>query len=299
MSSKNRIISASRRTDIPAHYFNWFKNRVMAGFCKTRNPFNPNQVKTISLLPGDVDIFVFWSRNPLPMMNDREFFDYLKTKFNIFFLFTLNGYPKELEPNLPSLQESIGTFRELSRMLPAGSVAWRYDPVLISGITNMTWHRENFRHIAKSLSGSTDRVIISIFDPYAKAVSRLQSHGIDFRQRNELVESPEFRDLMKFMRETADDNGMEMAGCCESLADFGIGRSSCIDADHMNSLFHLNLPSKKDKSQRNECRCSESTDIGAYNTCVHGCLYCYAVRDFGKAEENYGQHDEMGEFLLG
>ena len=297
MSSKSRIISVSRRTDIPAHYGQWFKNRVRAGFCKTKNPFNPNQVKTISLSPDDVDVFVFWSRNPLPIMNDREFFDFLKERYYIFFLFTINGYPKELEPNLPPVQESIETFRKLSRMLPPGSVTWRYDPILISGITDITWHKENFCRMAKELSGYTDRVITSIFDPYAKAVSRLKAQGIDFRQRDELMKDPEFRDLLTSMKDISSSYDMKMAGCCENLADFGIGRSSCIDADRLNRLFHLNLPSKKDKSQRKECRCSESTDIGTYNTCRHGCLYCYAVRDFKKSVENFEKHDETGEFL--
>ncbi len=299
MSSKSRIISASRRTDIPAHYARWFRNRIEAGFCKTKNPFNPNQVKTISLLPGDVDVIVFWSRNPLPLMEDREFFRHLKENYCLYFLFTLNNYPKILEPSLPVMEQSVETFRTLSRLLPQGSVAWRYDPILISGISDIAWHRENFHKIAESLSGFTERVIISVFDPYNKAVARLRGNGMDFWQREELLKDPEFGNLLKYMKKIALEYGMEIVGCCEHLEEYGIGRSSCIDANIMNNIFHLNLPVKRDKSQRKECGCSESTDIGAYNTCIHGCLYCYAVRDFGKAGENYERHDEMSEFLLG
>lgn len=295
--TKTRIISVSRRTDIPAHYWSWFKNRVMEGHCVMVNPFNPSYRKRISLKPEDVDVFVFWTRNPRRLMKDTEFFRHLKNNYHFYFLFTLNGYPKILEPKLPPVENSIGAFRELSLELKPGSVVWRYDPIIISDETGFNYHKKRFSYIAGLLSGYTGRVIVSIFDPYRKADARLKSAGINYRTIEDLQDDPEFADLMNYMKETADSYGMNITSCCEDLAEFGIKPGKCIDDGLMNDLFGLGIKGRKDRSQRKNCRCIESTDIGAYNTCIYGCIYCYAVRDFKKVLERFNSHDKTAESL--
>ncbi|MCD4784277.1 MAG: DUF1848 domain-containing protein [Candidatus Eremiobacteraeota bacterium] len=296
-STKTRIISVSRRTDIPAHYWSWFRNRVMQGHCVTVNPFNPSYRKMISLKPADVDVFVFWTRNPRRLMKDTEFFRYLKDNYHFYFLFTLNGYPKILEPGLPSVENSIGAFRELSSALPPGSVVWRYDPIIISDETGFDYHKKRFSYIAGLLSGYTGKVIVSIFDPYRKADIKLKSAGINYRIMEDLQDDSEFTDLMNHMKETADSYGIEITSCCEDLARVGIKSGGCIDDGLMNDLFGPGIKGRKDRSQRKNCRCIESTDIGAYNTCIYGCKYCYAVRDFEKAKIRFNNHDETAESL--
>jgi len=251
------------------------------------NPFNPSSRKRISLKPGDLDVFVFWTRNPRPMMNDVEFFRYLKENYHFYFLFTLNGYPKILELGLPPLEYLTVVFRELSSELKPGSVVWRYDPILISDVTDFDYHKERFSHIADILKGYTNRVIISIFDPYRKADARLKSAGINYLTREDLHNNPKFTGLMKYMKDMADSYKMKITSCCEDLELFGIKPGKCIDDELMNRLFDLNIKGKKDKSQRKKCNCIESTDIGAYNTCIYGCKYCYAVRNFEKAREQF------------
>jgi len=294
LSTKTRIISVSRRTDIPAHYWPWFKNRIRAGFCTTFNPFNPKQVKKISLSPVDVDVFVFWTRNPTHILEDEDFFN----KFNTYFLFTITGYPDFLERNLPPLNKSIELFKRLSRRLVPGSVVWRYDPIIISSEMDFEYHTRMFAEIAEKLRDFTGRVIISIFDPYKKSASRLAALNVDYIEREELFGLPGFSSLMSFMKKTADECGLEIMGCCETLSEFGIARGRCIDDNLINRLFHIGIEGKKDKSQRKTCGCIESTDIGAYNTCIHGCEYCYAVKNFEIAKRMFERHDEKCDSLV-
>jgi len=146
------IISASRRTDIPAYYSEWFFNRLRAGYCEAQNPFNPSQVSRIALTREDVDAIVFWSKNPAPMVPRlRELDD---TGYRYYFHFTLNDYPKELEAHLPPLEERVETFIGLSRLLGARRVVWRYDPVIISGRTDFRWHRERFAALQRSCAAA-------------------------------------------------------------------------------------------------------------------------------------------------
>lgn len=286
-SNKDRIISVSRRTDVIAHYFNWFKDRVGEGRVTVVNPFNRNQARVISLLPEDVDVIVFWTRNPRPLLEDVEFFKFLQEAYHFYFLFTITGYPRILEPSLPPFSETIDSFIKLSKCLEFGSVVWRYDPIIISSKTGFSYHKDKFAQIASLLRGNTNRVIISIVDPYPKTVKRLHRVGIDFRRREELVKDRNFQDFLSFLIDCSHQNGMEIRTCCENFAQFGIRAGSCIDNELINSLFGLNFQGKRDKFQRKNCRCIESVDIGSYNSCIYECQYCYAVRDVEKAKENY------------
>ena len=139
------IISASRRTDIPAFYSEWFVNRLQEGYCLVPNPFNPRQVSRISLVPESVDAIVFWSKNPAPMLPFLPMVEDLSYRF--YFLFTVNDYPKALEPGLPPLVERISTFVELSQRIGPRCVIWRYDPIILSNRTDASYHRKTFENL--------------------------------------------------------------------------------------------------------------------------------------------------------
>ena len=165
------IISASRRTDIPAFYSDWFMNRIREGYYMKVNPFNRHQTKRVSLLREDVDAICFWTKNSKPMNSSIP--DLVNMGYNVLFQYTLNDYPKDIEPGMPKLGSRIDEFRFLSDLIGPEKVIWRYDPIVLSNKTNVDFHIERFTYIAEQLSGYTNRAIISFQDFYKKIKGRL------------------------------------------------------------------------------------------------------------------------------
>lgn len=291
------ILSASRRTDIPAYYADWFRNRLREGFCTVRNPFRPSQVRRVSLVRTDVDAFVFWTRDARPFARALDDLD--RERFPYMFLVTLTGYPAPLEPGEPHIGELVGAFLELSHRVGPQRVAWRYDPVLLSNFTPPAFHRENFVTLARALQGSTGRVIVSVVDLYAKTRRRLDTlRAQGFEYPTDPWTGEEMGDLLRFIAREARSRGMEAVSCCEpSARPFGIEAGACVDAGLLNRLFGLALSQKKDRGQRPDCRCAVSVDIGSTDTCPRGCAYCYATRSFRGARERYRSHDPETESL--
>lgn len=292
------IVSASRRTDIPAFYPQWMINRIRAGFCTVPNPFNPKQIARISLLPSDVDVIVFWTRNPKPLMRYLEEMDSLGLRY--YFQFTILGYPRELDAKCPPLESSLETFRELSDQVGPSRVVWRYDPIVSSEKTTPDYHRRQFARIASDLAGYTDRSVVSIVDEYRKAKPRmkaLEKKGAGITQCSDA----EFERLMRDVAGLAVANGMEIVSCAEEidLSCYGIRSGKCVDDELITRAFGIDVSHKKDTSQRKACGCVVSRDIGMYDTCVFGCQYCYATRSLDRAKENYQQHDAESPSLIG
>lgn len=281
------IISASRRTDIPAFYSTWLMNRIREGFCLVPNPFNPKQVSCVSLLPNRVDAFVFWSKNPEPML---RFLNELDSRgFVYYFQYTLNDYPKAFEPSLPSIDSRIDTFKALSNRLGSERVAWRYDPIIISSVTDYDFHASTFERLAYALCGLTRRVVISIVDLYRKTYRRMAS--LDEIQRMAMQRnSPKMLELLSRIAEMASAVGMKSLSCAEDYSKLGIQAGSCIDRELINLIGGCSS-AKKDTGQRAKCRCAVSRDIGMYDTCVHGCLYCYSTGGGRLAHQRYFEHD--------
>jgi hypothetical protein len=201
------IISASRRTDIPAFYAEWMVHRLREGYCTVPNPCNRNQVSSISLRPEDVDVIVFWTRNPLPLLPYLEELD--SRGYRYYFQYTILGYPREIERHAPPLATAIETFRELSERLGSGRVIWRYDPIVFTGLTPPAFHRENFQRLAESLRGCTRRSVVSIVDMYRKTESRLKElEGTPAAIRP--CEAGDFQKLMRDLAELAPANGMDI-----------------------------------------------------------------------------------------
>lgn len=286
------ILSVSRRTDIPNYYSRWFINRLKSGYLYVRNPMNPHQVSRIDLSPEVVDCIVFWTKNPENMIGQL---DELR-EYMYYFQFTLTGYGREVEPNLPDKREKlIPVFRQLSEKIGRQRVIWRYDPIFISRKYTVEYHLKAFAEIADRLADYTERVVISFMDLYAK--TKRNAAGLALEEMSEA----DMRNLARQMKEIAGKNHLVMETCAEriDLQDLGIPHGSCIDKKLIESLQGCRLIGEKDKNQRKECGCLESVEVGAYNTCLNGCKYCYANFSEEKAAENSKRYHVDSPLLCG
>lgn len=294
------IISASRRTDIPAFYSNWMLNRLKAGYCKTVNPFNRSQVKTVSLARNDVEMIVFWTKNPEPMLSLMP--DLKNTGIPFGFLYTINDYPAIIEPHVPDITLRIDVFRELAAQFSPTAMVWRYDPILLSRKFTADYHLKTFTGLARQLKGFTGRVIISLIDFYRKTERKMrevETQTGDVFMRD-LYSVPDLPRLVTGLIKIAAENNMLIQSCCESeqLADMGIPRGKCIDDKWVENVSGLKIDYIKDKGQRKNCGCMLSTDIGAVNSCPHGCVYCYSTSSRATALNNMAGHDPDSAFML-
>ena len=273
------ILSVSRRTDIPNYYAEWFMGRIREGFCYVRNPMNPHQVSRIDLSPQVVDCIVFWTKNPVGMM---KYLEELRD-YTYYFQFTLTGYGRDIEPNLPDKRkELIPTFQELSKLIGKEKVIWRYDPIFLNEKYPADYHLKAFGEIADSLSGYTERVVVSFVDMYAKIRQNAAVHSIRETAKDDIIY------LAKEMAQIAADHHLLIESCAEQidLQNLGIRHGSCINQDLIERLLGCRLAGGKDKNQRRECGCFESVEVGTYNTCLNGCKYCYANFSDEKVAEN-------------
>ena len=268
------IVSVSRRCDIPAFAGDWFMERLRAGEVDVANSFRPGPGpgRRVSLKREDVDAIVFWSRDPRPFMRHLPEIDRLGYPY--YFLLTATGYPRLLEPAVPRVEDAVACFRELTARLGRRRIIWRYDPAIFTLATGAGFHEENFSRLAALLSPFAFRVIVSFFDPYAKALRRLRQAGVD---ADEASGTPEMQvALLARFAAIAAAAGLEIRSCAEPQQAGHVPPGKCIDEGLVNELFGLDLAYRKDPAQRKLCLCQKSVDIGSYGACRHGCLYCYA-----------------------
>lgn len=276
-------------------------NRIRAEYCTVPNPFNREQVSRVSLKPEDVEVIVFWTRNPKPLLPHLDELDQLG--FHYYFQYTVLDNPNEIDPKSPPLASALKTFQQLSQRVGSNRVIWRYDPIVFSQFTGVQFHIGKYREIAQALEGYTTRSVISVVDIYAKAKKRLRelkAQGI------EIVDyqgdpNPRFADLMSSLVETARQRQMEIVSCAErlDLAPYGIQPGKCVDDAYIEKTFGIQVAHKKDPSQRDECGCVVSKDIGMYDTCLFGCQYCYATQSFERARANFEAHNPESPSLIG
>lgn len=289
------IISASRRTDIPAFFADWFINRIKEGYVLNKNPFNANQIKKVSLKPFDVDAIIFWTRNPKPLMKYLQELD--SRELNYYFQYTITGYPKSLEKNVPNTYKAIETFTELSEKIGKEKVIWRYDPIILTDVLDINEHLRLFEKIATLLENKTEKVVVSFADPYKKIQKKLEN-----MQYQDILESQsKLFTLAQELSNIARAKNLKIESCSEAveLKEYGIEHGKCIDDELLKRLFNYNLDTKKDKNQRKECGCVTSIDIGMYNTCSHGCEYCYATFSDTTVKNNLNLHNPNSPLLVG
>ncbi|MCI8282641.1 MAG: DUF1848 domain-containing protein [Lachnospiraceae bacterium] len=278
------IISASRRTDIPNYYSQWFLNRIKEGFAYVRNPMNARQVSKIILTPEVVDCIVFWTKNPKPMISGL---DRLKD-FPYYFQFTLTGYGSDIEPHIPHKKNHmIPVFQTLSEKIGGEKVIWRYDPILFTNRYSPDYHRKAFSEIAGHLRGYTKKCVVSFVDLYRKNQKNLNALQLLSLSQKELME------FVSEIASIAAANNMDIASCAETmdLSPLGIRPNHCIDPDLIEQIIGCGIRRKKDTNQRSACGCLESIDIGTYHTCQNGCLYCYANDNPRRVLQKCGMYD--------
>ncbi|SET45591.1 protein of unknown function [Natronincola peptidivorans] len=285
------ILSVSRRTDIPAFYFDWFLKRIEEGFLYVRNPMNPKQVSKILINKNVVDCIVFWTKNPeraLEKLDKLE--DYM-----FYFQYTVNPYDHDIEKNVPNLDTRIKTFIKLSQKIGKDRVIWRYDPIFLTDKIDVEFHLEKFEEMVNVLGDYTETMVISILDDYRKIKKNMES--LSYRQMSQ----EELSFLMKNFRNISDNKNLKIYSCAEDidLVGFGIEAGRCIDQELISRLLQQPIEIKKDKNQRDVCGCVESIEVGVYNTCVHSCRYCYANFSDPVVRENNKNHDINSPMLIG
>jgi hypothetical protein len=293
---KEMILSASRRTDIPAFYSKWFMNRIRAGFCETVNPFNFNQKTIVSLKPQDVEAIVFWTRYPAPLFPFLKELE--KMGFVFYFQFTVTPYGKDLDKRAISLEKRINSFINFSNKFGNERIIWRYDPIVIASEHTFFYHLNQFQTLCEKLSPYTNRVVVSFLDYYKKTSRNLKLLDEQFIEKPELVEG--YGPFMTGMVDIAKTYNLEIQSCAETrdLRPFGIANGHCIDKDLISRLTGKKIDAPKDPNQRKECGCVASKDIGAYNTCIFGCRYCYAVNNHDSALRNRQKIHNSPVFLM-
>jgi hypothetical protein len=289
------IVSASYRTDIPAFYGDWFRNRLKAGFARVENPYG-GKVSTVSLRRADVDGFVFWTRNITPFLGVLG--EVHAQTYPFIVSHTLTGYPKALESRTADAHQMIKAMRKMAETFGPRVLVWRYDPILISSLTPPGWHLENFAALARGLRGACDEVVVSFAQIYKKTRRNLdaaaQKHGFAWQD----PPAPEKRHLIAKLAEIANGEGMVLSVCCQpDLTPGGVKTARCADPERLMSLAGHVFPFKF-KGTRPDCGCAESRDIGSYDSCPHGCAYCYAVGSRDGALRNFKSHDPNAEFLI-
>lgn len=286
------IVSASYRTDIPAFYADWFRNRRKAGFAMVRNPYGGKDYR-VSLAPQDVDAYVFWTRNAGPMLDDFAVLHDEGMPFTV--TMSILGYPKQLDARVIDTGTAIGQLRRIAALHSRAGV-WRYDPVLVSDLTPPDWHRENFARLSTALASVVDEVTVSFATIYAKSRRNL-ARAFGGREGWRDPETAEKRDLLAELAAIARENGQRLTICSQpDLAGDGLEPARCIDAVRLGNVAGHSFKAKT-KGNRPGCLCAESRDIGAYDTCPHGCAYCYAVERRERAIAFARDHDPATERL--
>lgn len=283
------IINASARTDIPAYFSDWFYNRLKAGYVYVRNPYYPTQVTKYLLNPQCVDSIIFCTKNPKPMLSRlKELIPY-----HPYFFVTITPYEKEIEPNVPPYQEVIKDFQILSKTLGSQCVSFRYDPIFLNQYYTIEKHIQCFDEITKQLSGYTHECIISFIDLYAKTKKNFP--GI------KEVTMPEQKYIAEVFSKIASKRGIYIKTCAEAidLSQYGITHEGCITPELLKRITGYQMKELKSQPLRSHCHCYPSRDIGQYNTCLHGCLYCYANEDKKLVLDNFRHHDVTSPLLIG
>jgi len=291
------IVSASYKTDIPAFYGVWFMNRLRAGYCLMRNPYNRNSVSRISLLRDDVDGIVFWTKNAGPFMEALEEVNQRGYPFVV--QYTINAYPRTLEFSVTDATRALKHAALIASRYGAKSMVWRYDPIIFSSETPPERHIEAFDWLAGRLEGVTDEVVISFAQVYEKTKRNMDWASREFNFTWTDPDDETKRGLMRELLKIARARRLKMTLCSQPyLVMPGVEESHCVDARRLSALAGHNILANL-KGPRTECGCFESKDIGDYDTCPHGCVYCYAVQNRNLAQRRYSQHDPNGELLFG
>ncbi|HAA92184.1 MAG TPA: DNA repair photolyase [Rhodospirillaceae bacterium] len=280
------ILSASYKTDIPAFYSEWFRSRLRMGLCESKNPFN-GKISQISLDAEEIDAIVFWTRNIHPLL---DYLDEIRAQAPFSVQFTITNYPRALETSTIACENAVSDLRKLANLYGPKAVVWRYDPILFSTLTPAEWHQKNFAKLARDMAGAVDEVVVSFAHIYRKTKRNLDQ-AAEFHEFHWIdPDGIEKEALLENLRDIADLNGIRLTICAqkEYLVP-GVDLARCIDAERLSEIAGAPIVAPK-QGNRPDCLCHKARDIGAYDSCPHGCRYCYAVNNHTAAKANYRDH---------
>lgn len=270
------IINASGRTDIVAYYMDWFVNRWNEGYFDVRNPFNPKLVSRIFV--SDVDMIVFCTKNPLPLLDTIHLFS-VPIQLQV----TITGYFKDMEPNVLDKKQVIECIKKLSSYLGKENVCVRYDPILLNSKYNVDYHVRAFNKLCTMLKGYVSKMIVSFVDDY----KNVRNNHLDYHE-------PSNEEYLK-LKEEFEKNNIKIISCMENKYQIGDEKDCCIS---IKNAFERTGKLFKEWKAR-DCHCVNMVDVGAYNSCLHGCKYCYANFDSKQIVSNYKMHDVNSSLLIG
>lgn len=284
------ILNTGARTDSVQFYSDWLLNRFNEGFVLTRNPLFPNKVTRYDLTPDKIDLVMFCSKNYKPILSRLK---EITEKYRTYFYYTITAYEKDIEPGVPSIDESIETLIELAKLVGKQRIAWRYDPVLLTEKYTIEVHAKTFEYMAKKLAPYIDRCIFSFVETYKKLKTNMP----------ELIPltDNDKENLAKIFGDTAKKYNITIQTCGYSgdFTHYGIQLSGCATLDIFGKSNNCEFKNLKHKGLRQGCHCIESRDIGAYDTCLNGCKYCYANKNPLVAAQNYKLHNPNSPLILG
>lgn len=288
------IISASYKTDIPAFYGPWFMARLKEGHCRMVNPWG-GQIYEVDLTSEAVDGIVFWTKNLRPF---RPYLSNIGRRFPFIVQYTVNGYPRPLEPAVVTSTQAIEDMRAVAGEFGPRTCVWRYDPILLTSLTPIEWHRRNFARLAQTLDGVVDEVVMSFTHVYRKTRRNLEAASNRYGFAWEDPDEDTKRQLVSDLARTAVSHGMVLSVCAQpSLASSTVRQARCVDTVRLEDVAGHSI-SAAVRGNRSGCLCAQNRDIGHYDTCPHGCVYCYAVGNRARAKRNFAAHDSDDQLLL-
>lgn len=289
------IISASYKTDLPALYGPWFMRRLEAGFCRMVNPYG-GQIHEVDLRPRAVDGFVFWTKNLGPFRDALA--EVRRRGYPFVVHYGINGYPRVLEPAVCDAEHAVAHVCEVADRYGPRVAVWRYDPILFTSLTPPAFHAENFGKLAATLAGAVDEVVISFAHVYRKTQRNVARAAAAAGFTWEDPDGETKRALARALTDIAASHGIRLTVCSQQRYVVpGAGEARCVDAARLADVAGHPVRAPL-KGNRPDCRCHRSRDIGDYDTCTQGCVYCYAVSSTEAAARRRCDHDPDGEFLF-
>lgn len=279
------ILNVSGRTDIVAFYSKWFMKRYKEGYIDVRNPFYPKQVSRIFF--NEVDAIMFCTKNPIPIIN------YLpEIKKPILFHVTLTPYKKDIEPSVPPKGKIIDAIKKISTIIGSENLYVRYDPIFLNNNYNLNYHIKTFNHLCELLEGYVEHIIVSFVDDYKNVRKNMNILNIKPFAEND------YKQIGINFSQSAKKHKMTVQTCFEEndLTEYGFIKQECLTKEIAQNLTGK---TKFKKWNARKCNCIEMVDIGAYNTCLHLCKYCYANYDEKNIKNNIKNHNPNSSLLIG
>ena len=284
------IINVGGRTDIVNYYTPWLINRIKEGYVYSRNPLFPNNISKINLSPDKVDCLIFCSKNYKPII---KYIDKINKMYRIICHYTITAYGKDVEPNVPSIDESINTLIKLSKIVGKEKIIWRYDPLLLTKNYSVDYLIKMYDYIASKVYNYVSKVVFSFVEMYKKLKYNMPEI-ILFKEEDKIKLVQEIGNISKKY-----NIRVQTCGTDEVYEKYGIQKSGCTTKEFLETALGINLKNIKEGNMRKGCHCITTRDIGAYDTCINGCKYCYANRNLFIAISNYKSHDSKSPLLIG